>query len=753
LPELIKNAKDQYSRLRVIDRGERQIVVIADTVRRHLGVIDFAGASARDFTGWMTWSSRTANRRDMAPDIEGGHGNGGKAFMVRGSTTYSFIESFSNGKLTRMGFTNDDPAKRYFPGYGKEGGTQMKDRPETNPRGRLGEILKALAIKEDSLPQPAIEVFVRRKAYTAVVIGGVQDWRERRRAAIERSAAEIVSSLRVHPQAALTLETSSLWVLIDGRLVTREPIAVEYPEPFKGFEEPISIRVPQSLPDPKSDELIDTGAGEPGQKRLLLRTSDKQLRMTDEGKAINVIRVKNSRTVVANWSLAELVPRAESAFILGELLVPVLEGEFLQDSHRSELAETPLARALRFWVTAQADDLARKIQKLQAHETKEEERSRANSALEEFRKLMRKYLESDDVPGLGDASAEDGDADSNSGKRPPPPPRPPGQRIDQIVLEQGRDVVALAVGTNVPLIARCYESQESGEKRLVPNVHLEFHTEPPGVFGHESGALLAADEGIAEIWVRDNESGMESNRVLAEAVRCTGVDVVGPDEILKQGQRVRLLVSFQTVKGRRDDLLVQGWIDETDLGRVSRNGSFTAGMAPGTATIRVRFGPSNEEVGVATLEIGHEIQERKGPRGGDVPYVLICGDDAPGMEEYPADQRTHHGGERHPTVIEEPQFPHIVWINHGSKESLRVRQSRGGSRGVGGIASKSFREFLALKCFEILKRLRVRQAIGDREVPEREFTRELAQAEMDCAGFVDAAFSLADNLRTDEEGE
>jgi hypothetical protein len=86
LPELIKNSKDQYERLGVLDRGLRQIVVIADTARQRIGVIDFAGARAQDFSGWTTWSSRTAGRKEVSDDIEAGHGNGGKACMVRGAT-------------------------------------------------------------------------------------------------------------------------------------------------------------------------------------------------------------------------------------------------------------------------------------------------------------------------------------------------------------------------------------------------------------------------------------------------------------------------------------------------------------------------------------------------------------------------------------------------------------------------------------------------------------------------------------------
>src|SRR2546421_7603513 len=89
LPELVKNSKDHYSRLGVIDKADRQIVVIVSTDIRRLGVLDFAGARNEDFNGWKTWSSRTAARSDLAGDIEAGYGNGGKSFMVRGAVRES----------------------------------------------------------------------------------------------------------------------------------------------------------------------------------------------------------------------------------------------------------------------------------------------------------------------------------------------------------------------------------------------------------------------------------------------------------------------------------------------------------------------------------------------------------------------------------------------------------------------------------------------------------------------------------------
>ena len=49
LPEILKNAKDQYSRLGLFDPYIRTIVVAVNTKDRCIGVIDFAGASAAQF--------------------------------------------------------------------------------------------------------------------------------------------------------------------------------------------------------------------------------------------------------------------------------------------------------------------------------------------------------------------------------------------------------------------------------------------------------------------------------------------------------------------------------------------------------------------------------------------------------------------------------------------------------------------------------------------------------------------------------
>lgn len=116
------------------------------------------------------------------------------------------------------------------------------------------------------------------------------------------------------------------------------------------------------------------------------------------------------------------------------------------------------------------------------------------------------------------------------------------------------------------------------------------------------------------------------------------------------------------------------------------------------------------------------------------------------MAELPPNQRTHHGGVDFPTIIEEPQFPNVVWLNHRSGEAARVRKSMGTPKGLGGIGNKTFAQFMALKCFEVLKRLHVRQQIKDAAVTEAQFLQYAAHAEMECVTFIDAAWEASEAI-------
>jgi len=122
------------------------------------------------------------------------------------------------------------------------------------------------------------------------------------------------------------------------------------------------------------------------------------------------------------------------------------------------------------------------------------------------------------------------------------------------------------------------------------------------------------------------------------------------------------------------------------------------------------------------------------------------------MQDLSPEFRTIPGGPEYPTIIEDPLFEGIVWINHFSKEAVRVRSSVGGSSGLGKIGNRTFMHFVALKCFDVLKRLYVRQRIAGDSVTDYQYMQLAADAEMECSDFIDAAWELTDHLLSKEGG-
>lgn len=420
LPELIKNSKDQYMRLGVEDRSDRQVLVIASTTHRMLGVIDFAGAGPSDFDGWLTWSSRTAARGDLSSDIEAGHGNGGKSFMVRGSVGESFMESCAQGKRTKMGFDNSSRQHLYIPAYARENGVLVEDADEDDAPGRLTMLLEPFGLVVSHLPQACQRAFTRSHAFTAVVIEDVRDWQGRRAQTVQRLVSEIPEVLSAHAQASLTIETCEVRVLAGRKVLTPRPLVAEYPAPIEGFDDLPLIPVPSQLTDPRTGETVPTVHDIGSSGTLQLRTSRTHLRMSDRNRPLNVVRARNERNIVGSWTLADLAPMAESAFIYGVLSLPALQSEHLAGSDRMGFSDTALVRAVAAWLGAQVEDLAERIRAARAAQNRPEDHARATTALEKMRDLMRRYIEATRPGGGGDH----GDGEGPDGPLPPPPPGP-----------------------------------------------------------------------------------------------------------------------------------------------------------------------------------------------------------------------------------------------------------------------------------------------------------------------------------------
>lgn len=759
LPELVKNSKDQYSRLGVKDTQDRQIVVILNTEKRKLAVLDFAGAPAENFEGWTTWSDPTAGKVDLAADIEAGHGNGGKAFMVRGATSRAFLESCFEGRRTRKGFVNDQPRCRYRPGFGVWNGVQLDNVDEHETAERLEEVLSELGTSISELPQAARDALNKRNAYTVAVLEQVAEWVSRKKQKLKKQAGpSVVEIIGSHGQTAMTIETCQVWVVADGRIVGAGPVCPVAIEPYPGFEEPREYLIPDVLPDPETGEAINILNGHDDPAYLRLCTSARQLQISQETRAKNVLRVWNNRNNVATWPLQALHGVSSASFIYGELRCPSLVGEHLSGAERLHLSDTPLVRALEHWAREKIEDLANDLHQAMAEQTNPKDRERARTALNSIRDLMRKFLDADAAGSQDEGAASGNAAGTGSKGRQEERDRDKwGERIDEIVLEDGRVDLAVICGTNVPLIYRCIEVDEEGETRHVRKALLRLACDPAEQFSlDDAGMLTAISAGVGNIWLETLDGSLRSNSVEVWAGEATNVTLDPPPDSLMQGEKRQLRFTFDTPDGPLDDALIDAKVLDADAGRIGRHGRFTAGAQEGAAIVRVRFGKGPSDYRDFAIEIGSESvppPEGRGDQGSDVPEILFCGDDAPGMSEYPREQRTVPGGPEVPTIIEDVLFPNVVWINPNSKEAMRVRRSGGGSSGVGRVTSRTFMHFVALKCFDILKRLHVRQQIAGGSVTEYQYMQYAAEAEMDCAEFIDVAWELGDQLLTRDGGQ
>lgn len=751
LPELIKNSKDQYLRLSISERADRQIAVLINTKQKKLAVLDFAGASSEDFTQWKIWSGREGARQTLSDQIEAGHGNGGKAFMVRGASKNATMESCYDGFYTSMGFQNDDDSVRYRPGFSVEAGKPLNNVAENAPEKRLGAFLDSMELEFHKLPVSIQTVFEKRKVFTAVLIDQVQEWIKARQDGMGTRVGKIADLIRDHGQTALTLETCDVWLLVDGQLMTGAALQVSALEPYPGFESPIELDIPDLLPDPSTKEMVSMSIG--GQKPGIIRleTTKSNLALSDDLKARNVIRLWNSRNNVANWPLPALGLAMPSVyFIRGRVDCPALVGEHLIGADRKDLADTPLVRALEAWVVERVKTLATEIQKVQASEAAPQEQARAKKALKAFRDLMRSFLEQRDVDG-NDADSGSGDKSGGKGlgQRESRDKKEFGSRIDRIVLEREKLEFAIASGTKVPILFSCFEDQPDGSSKPVKADSLLGKTDAGAVVNFSRDEVEGLSAGVALAWLETSDGKVKSNEVLVEVLDVSAVDIIEPTEPLKQGSKFRLRTSFKTPSGSREDVLISASIDEPDMGSIGRGGVFTAGGREGHATLRVKFGSKLTDQASIKIAIGAERIEPRGlggESGSDIPEILLCGEEAPGMADLPLDQRTHHGGQDYPTIIEEPQFPNVVWLNPQSAESQRVRKSMGTPKGLGGIGNRTFAQFMALKCFEVLKRLHVRQQIRDSAVTEAQFLQYAAHAEIECASFIDNAWEASEEV-------
>ena len=341
------------------------------------------------------------------------------------------------------------------------------------------------------------------------------------------------------PAAALGLKRAALWALLVSKIVTGW--GVQWDIQWHVLIGRDSFWIPPHL---------ITYAGVSAAVFLSFGMLFWETGAVGEMRAINVIRVRNDRNVVANWAVAELAPVASSTFLYGTLRVPALTGEHLSGAERQALADTPLTRALQAWVEQLLSQISLEIQRAQASRDTTEDREAANDALRRLRELMREYLR----PSGGE----------NGG-------REFGSIIHEITLEPGKNELALAVGTVVPLVFKCYERDRDRRLPILkPRVHMV--ADPVGVVSFNGfSSITALAPGTCKARLENLEGTVRSNEVTIKTIEVSVATLADPGRELKQGEIIQLDVRMDDPHGVAvEGAIYEISIDELDMGRVKQ---------------------------------------------------------------------------------------------------------------------------------------------------------------------------------------
>lgn len=744
LPELVKNSKDAYARCGVYDRRTRTIIVLLqdgrDNKSSRLGVLDFAGASISDFEGesetdyggWMTWSSRTASRASVSDQIEGGYGNGGKSFMVTEAIVSSSIHSSKDGKRTKMGFM---PECRFTPGYFLENGHKVRDLPDPDPHASLKKALEPYsfdALSSGVVPQEALE----RKNWTLVEVEGVKEVNGRWD---DEYTKLVLDTLKSHGQCSLTISTSNVLVVKNGVLIAG-PITEDLLEPYEDFKDPFVVDVPLELRDPISGEIVRF---EPGD-RLTVATSKKPLNLRPEWKPRNVLRVRSHANIVACYSMSVLAPTSVYSHLFGEVVCNSLSTEDFSGQMRLVLNDTKRTRALEAWLRDQLNDIGERISSAMSERISLKERLEVGESLEEFRRLMAEFLEQEEDTGVENG----GERRGGNGKR---KRKEPGV-VDKVLLESGISFLSIPIGVSIPVR---HEAQDA-KGREVPRRHFRWECDPAGILECDGGGnVKGLQKGKANLWVVDLDTGMRSNVVEVTVHNIVSVEFSPEKTLLMQGERISLNVVAQNDEGVRPERLALSYKVLPDGGgRVGRFGFFTSGSQAGKVSIKAIFGRKGLESSLI-VEVTDEKKERSPPgwKGAGIPHIVLCDEVAPGCTDLPESERTLHSNPEAPTIIMYEPFWNergVIWINHASAEARRVRERAAGNAPLSKINTETFMEFLAMKCFEILRILKAEQQIPkDAKISVPEMIENLARAEIEAAPFIEAAFKSLQKARVE----
>ncbi len=603
LPEWLKNSADAYARDDAAEE-KRTIIILMSQGRKGvtdaIACLDFCGmTSANIEEDFRIWGDPEAARRGINMDgIQGGHGNGGKCYMVQMFDEFAHLHTVKEGRGCRYGVASGSFRFGYIPNR-KEG----KAFPARDIKSELIKVLLQMGCTYQTVARVAPISVKTATGFTLVRGVGPKG------PAKEITSRRIASQMQEHHQMMSTLEMCRVFLIHNGRLCNRgKPLCLADIPPMPGVELR-EISIPRYLLCEDTDEkLSTTQEGELAPGVLTLRTSNKRMRWSKKGRHGFVLRAQSGYIgFIPSLELDVQSPYIDR--IYGECQLDALEP--FKRNDRSRLADSPLTRALHGFISRNVERLAEEFERRDRKEYNKEARnavSRINEALDRWKNRILKELVQGAWGGAGERDIE------------PPIPLRPGRpsRIEVSLTHK-------LAGVGVAFRPRIRFFDCEGE-RIAP-VPFRWVSDDNNVamVNDELSVVNTFSPGRTSIYAQTINDSLKSNRVQLEVLRIVKIRIDPVEVELSVGGRRKLDAVCKLKDGREVRGVCLVWMAaNNEIAGVSSAGS-VFGFAPGETSISAGDDSCmSENPALVRVTLGGTKGDGD-KAGGGFPRILVSG--------------------------------------------------------------------------------------------------------------------------------
>jgi len=521
IPEWVKNCSDAYAR-EDFPEAQRIIILILDPGNKNslgsISCLDFVGMTSHDienyFRNWADPNAAIAGKKTLP--VQGGHGNGGKCYMIQMFTHHSQLHTVRFNKGCTYGVRGGSIRFGYIPDTNKG-----KDVDVESIEGDIKKALSQIRCPYNSLPKQAIELISSNilKGYTLVSGFGPKGYEDK------LPLKQLIRELNDHPQMLRSIELCKIYFITNGRLYNfGKPLSLPDIKPLTGGEQPRSYEIPSRLLDPATrNEISTTTDGKFHRGKLVLFTSEKSMRYGM--KARHTVRFKSE--LLGDYGyipISELdIQSTYKDHIYGICYLEALEQ--YKKNERARLAESPLTRAIENFIAEKVQEYAREFEAKDRRRFDKEERealSKMNEALDRWKnKFLKETMRGSFGPGKGTETP----VTLNLPKGVP----------TKIELSLSHRYAGLGIIFR-PTI-KFYDAQG----RQIRAIPIRLCSEDNNIaMGDDNMQITTFSFGKTEIWAEALDGNLCSNKVWIEVVNIKRIDITPEIIELDAGSRFRL---------------------------------------------------------------------------------------------------------------------------------------------------------------------------------------------------------------------